>query len=289
MNMSQPSIVLLIPYFGRWPVWFEFFLHSCRLNADIQWLFYTDCEVPDNVPQNVNFKTLSFAEYKSLVSQRLGINFQPESPYKLCDLKPALGYIHEQDIQGYDYWGFSDIDLVYGNLREYFTAERLLKYDLLSTHNRRISGHFCLMRNTGKMRGAFKLIKNWQQRLADNEHYALDEGAFSRIFIKHKNLPIPLFNLLAQFNPWRRNSEFVEAFTTPNAGVAWEDGSYNFPNEWYWQQGRVSNNLNRQKSYPYFHFFEWKLLWKGKEFDLHCSLEKNNSWTMSENGIGLYD
>ena len=77
--------------------------------------------------------------------------------------------------------------------------------------------------------------------------------------------------------------------TTPNAGVAWEDGSYNFPNEWYWQQGRVSNNLNRQKSYPYFHFFEWKLLWKGKEFDLHCSLEKNNSWTMSENGIGLYD
>lgn len=269
--MPQPSIILLIPYFGRWPVWFEFFLHSCRFNADIQWLFYTDCDVPENVPSNVKFHSISFSEYKNLVSARLGISFQPDSPYKLCDLKPALGYIHKADIDGYDYWGFSDIDLVYGNLREYFTAERLAKYDLLSTHNRRVSGHFCLMRNTEKMRSAFKLIKNWQQRLADNEHYALDEGAFSRIFIKHKNLPLPLFNFLAKFNPWRRNSEFVEAFTTPNAGVAWDDGSYNFPTEWYWNAGRVSNNLRENQSYPYFHFFEWKTLWKNKVNDFNSS------------------
>lgn len=260
--MSQPSIVLLVPYFGRWPEWFEFFLHSCRFNSDIQWLFYTDCGIPKNAPNNVSFTMVSFADYKNLVSQRLGINFQPDSPYKLCDLKPALGYIHEYDIQDYDYWGFSDIDLVYGNLREYFTAERLAKYDLLSTHNRRISGHLCLMRNTEKMRSAFKLIKNWQQRLADNEHYALDEGAFSRIFIRHKNLPKPLFHLLAKFNPWRRKSEFSEAFSTPNAGVAWEDGSYNFPSAWCWSNGRIYNDLVNDKVYPYFHFFKWKTLWK---------------------------
>ena len=270
--MSHPSIVLLIPYFGRWPAWFEFFLHSCRFNHDIQWLFYTDCDVPKNAPSNIKFHRISFSEYKYFVSERLGINFQPDSPYKLCDLKPALGYIHAEDIDGYDYWGFSDIDLVYGNLREYFTAERLSKYDLLSTHSRRVSGHFCLMRNTGKMRNAFKLIKNWQQRLADNEHYALDEGAFSRIFIKHKNLPLPLFNLLAKFNPWRRRSEFVEAFTTPNAGVAWDDGSYNFPTVWYWNAGRVSNDLRADKSYPYFHFFEWKTLWENQKSDFNNSM-----------------
>lgn len=256
--MSQPSIVLLIPYFGRWPGWFEFFLHSCRFNPDIQWLFYTDCDVPKNAPNNVSFTIVSFENYKNLVSQRLGINFQPDSPYKLCDLKPALGYIHEQDIQGYDYWGFSDIDLVYGNLRKYFTAERLAKYDLLSTHKRRVSGHFCLMRNSERMRGAFKLMKNWQQRLSDNEHYALDEGAFSRIFIKHKNLPEPLFNFLAKFNPWRRRSEFIEAFSTPNAGVPWIDGSYDFPEVWKWEAGKLTNNFTGEREYPYFHFFGWK-------------------------------
>lgn len=285
--MSQPSIILLIPYFGRWPKWFDFFLHSCRFNADIQWLFYTDCNVPENAPSNVKFHRISFSEYKNFVSGRLGISFQPDSPYKLCDLKPALGYIHKEDTEGYDYWGFSDIDLVYGNLREYFTAERLAKYELLSTHNRRVSGHFCLIRNTEKMRGAFKLINSWQQRLADNEHYALDEGAFSRIFIKHKNLPKPLFYLLGRFNSWRRNSEFTEAFTTPNAGVAWEDGSYNFPSVWYWSEGTVSNNLEPNKSYPYFHFFEWKTLWKGNSFSLleRCPRAELHRFEITAEGI----
>lgn len=269
--MRNFKIVLLIPYFGEWPEWFPFFLLSCSYNKTISWVFYTDCLIPDKTPSNVTFKKITFKGYKEMVSNKLDIKFDPDSPYKLCDLKPALGYIHTEDIAGYDYWGFSDIDLVYGNLREYFTAERLAKYDLLSTHSRRISGHFCLMRNTEKMRNAFKLIKNWQQRLADNEHYALDEGAFSRIFIKHKNLPLPLFNLLAKFNPWRRNSEFIEAFTTPNAGVAWDDGSYDFPTEWYWNSGQLSNNLRADKTYPYFHFFGWKKYWGSQTYDFKSS------------------
>lgn len=288
--MQQPTIILLIPYFGKWPVWFDYFLESCRFNSSIDWLFFTDCPVPSAAPENVRFINMSFTEYKQLVSERLGIVFNPESPYKLCDLKPALGYVHQADITGYDFWGFSDIDLVYGDLRSYFTTERLSKFDLYSTHARRISGHFCLMRNTAKMREAFKLINNWQQRLADPIHHALDEGAFSRIFIKHKNFPKPLFSLMAKLNPWRRNSEFIEAYTTPNAGLAWEDGSYNFPNIWYWREGIISNNLCPEKSYPYFHFFEWKLLWKNEK-SIESLMQNNQarSWKLSVQGISSLD
>lgn len=284
--MSKKSIVLLVPYFGSWPNWFAFFLESCRRNSDINWLFYTDCPVPEDTPPNVRFNQLSFADYKQHVSNKLGIVFDPQSPYKLCDLKPAFGYIHEEDIQGYDVWGFSDIDLVYGDLRSYFTEDKLSRYSLISTHKRRVSGHFCLMHNNQKMRTVFMRIKNWQQRLASQEHYALDEGAFSRIFIRHKNLPKPLFELLGKLNPWRRNSEFSEAFTTPNAGLAWEDGSYDFPERWYWIGGIVSNDLRPDKSYPYFHFFEWKLLWKGKSFNLDCGgCSSSTQWVISESGI----
>ena len=173
--MSQPSIILLVPYFGKWPLWFDYFLLSCRFNSSIQWLFYTDCPVPKSAPSNVSFKEISFTAYKKKVSNTLGIDFNPDNPYKLCDLKPALGFVHDSDIANYDFWGFSDIDLVYGDLRQYYTAERLSKYDLYSTHNRRVSGHFCLMRNTKKMREAFKLIKNWRELLADNTHHAIDD------------------------------------------------------------------------------------------------------------------
>src|SRR5690554_4211993 len=123
--MQQPSIILLIPYFGKWPAWFDFFLLSCEYNPTVQWKFYTDCHVPDVAPRNVRFQYITFAEYKEKVSLELDISFNPQNPYKLCDLKPALGFIHEEDVEGYDFWGFSDIDLVYGDLRRYFTAEKL--------------------------------------------------------------------------------------------------------------------------------------------------------------------
>lgn len=256
--MAAPRIRFLIPYFGRWPFWMPFFLESCRHNPDIDWLFFSDCGVPDNLPANVVIESMTFADYCQLVSERLGISFNPRSAYKLCDIKPALGYIHADRLEGFDFWGFSDIDLVYGNLRAYFTAERLARFDLLSTHDRRISGHLCLMRNTPRMRKAFMQVPDWQGAFQQAEHLAFDEGAFSRLFIRRKNWPEGLRRLLDLFNPWRRCSEFVEAFTTPNARVPWHDGSFDFPARWIWRHGELGNERDGARQFVYFHFLGWK-------------------------------
>lgn len=283
--MQQPSIILLIPYFGKWPAWFDFFLLSCEYNPTVQWKFYTDCHVPDIAPRNVRFQYITFAEYKEKVSLELDISFNPQNPYKLCDLKPALGFIHEEDVEGYDFWGFSDIDLVYGDLRRYFTAEKLDRYDFFSTHARRVSGHLCLMRNTVKMRTAFMNVKKWRQLLSDNTHHAFDESAFSRIFIKRKNFPKPLYNLVGKLNPWRRRSEFVEAFSTPNAGVPWVDGSFNFPKKWLWEQGSLTNDLTGGREYPYLHFYGWKKdFWPFNVYFSQVS-KASHSFTISKEGI----
>ena len=47
------SIILIVPYFGKWPVWFEAHLISISRNREVDWLFITDCEIPVNYPQNV--------------------------------------------------------------------------------------------------------------------------------------------------------------------------------------------------------------------------------------------
>ena len=285
--MALPSIVLIIPYFGKWPAWFDLFLLTCRFNPTVEWLFYTDCGAPKRVPSNVNFKEISFLEYKRKVSQRLKINFNPDSAYKLCDIKPSLGYIHHEDIKDFDFWGFSDIDLIYGDLRKFYTEEKLAKYDLLSTHSRRVSGHFCLMRNNKKMREAFMLIKEWQIKYADSRHFALDEGAFSRIFLRHKNLPYLLFKSLNKLNSWHRKSEFIEQYTTPNAGLTWVDGSNNFPSEWYWDAGILTNCLTQEVEYPYFHFFGWKKdIWKKSDFETFSS-DNISAFTVSASGFSL--
>lgn len=258
----QARIRFLIPYFGQWPFWMPFFLQSCRFNPSINWLFFTDCGVPDDCPPNVHIRNIHFAEYCHLVSARLGIEFSPDDRYKLCDLKPALGFIHAEELEGYDFWAFGDIDLVYGNLRRHFSAERLERFDLLSSHFTRVSGHLCLLRNTAAMREAFKRVPDWREVLADSRHYAFDEKRFSRLFVKNKNWPEALRRLRRRFDPALRRSEFVEAFSTPFARIPWVDGSFDFPRQWWWQEGSLRTDRDGERDFPYLHF----MIWKGREW-----------------------
>lgn len=258
MVVVAPSICFVIPYFGRWPFWMPLFLESCRRNPDVNWLLFSDCRVPDELPENVRIESVSYVDYCALVSRRLGIVFSPENPYKLCDIKPALGYIHQDRLEDYEFWAFGDLDLIYGRLRDYFTVERLSLYDLYSTHARRVSGHLCLVRNTELMRQAFMRIPQWQERLSDQAHHAIDEGAFSRLFLWRKNFPRPLFEFVGLFNPLRRRSEFTEAFSTPGGCIPWIDGGFHFPGRWFWHEGRLTNDQDGAREFPYFHFAIWK-------------------------------
>ncbi|RUQ45547.1 hypothetical protein D8M30_15595, partial [Corynebacterium pseudodiphtheriticum] len=62
-----PRIIFIIPYFGCWPFWMPFFLESCRHNPDIDWLLFSDCPMPANVPTNVRIEHITFADYCTLV------------------------------------------------------------------------------------------------------------------------------------------------------------------------------------------------------------------------------
>ena len=286
---GSPSIRFVIPYFGCWPFWMDFFLAGCARNPDIEWLFFTDCGIPQNVPDNVTFIEISYSDYCALVSERLGIDFSPANPYKLCDIKPALGYIHAEHLDGYDFWAFGDIDVVYGKLRNYFTAERLATKDLFATHARRISGHLCLLRNTLTMREAFRLIPRWQERFADQAHQALDEGAFSRIFVRHKNWPEPLRRFAARFNRWAQCSEFVESYSTFSI---LPDGRRVVPQRWFLQNGRLTNSELGNTELPYLHFLVWKnQYWKGVSHESlrgHDLLAQKNAWQVDETGWSEY-
>jgi len=282
--MTAPRIRFIIPYFGQWPFWMPFFLQSCRHNPTIDWLFFSDCGVPDDLPPNVRVIETSYADYCGLVSAKLGIHFAPPAAYKLCDLKPALGYVHEEHLADVDFWAFGDIDVIYGDLRGYFSPERLAAKDLLSTHARRVSGHLCLLRNTAAMREAFMRIPRWRERLADPQHLALDEGAFSRLFMFHKNWPEPVRRLVGRFSSRYRRCEFVEAHSTYAARS--RDGTVRLADYWIWRDGRLEDGDTPGVSRPYLHFMFWKNdAWAArtdliKTPDLH----RASAWRVSADG-----
>jgi len=107
---EKPWLIMLCFYFGRWPAWINFFIESCKWNPDVRWRIYTDCGEPENRADNVECVPVGFQEYQALARRRLGVNFTADHPYKLCDLRPCLGFIHEPDIAGYPYFGYGDID-----------------------------------------------------------------------------------------------------------------------------------------------------------------------------------
>jgi len=108
----QPWLIILCPYFDRWPAWINFFIESCKWNPEVRWRLYTDCGKPENSADNVDVVHVSFDSYKKAVSRRLEIEFDPIDPYKLCDLKPALGFVHEKEISEFSFFGFGDLDVI---------------------------------------------------------------------------------------------------------------------------------------------------------------------------------
>lgn len=110
-----------------------------------------------------------------------GTGFKPKDAYKLCDLKPFYGVIHESDIKQYDWWIFGDMDLVHGDLSIIVNDENLKKYDSITTHCYYVAGHFTIIRKSSKYTRCCLCIPQWQSLLLNNEHQGVDEGVWCHV------------------------------------------------------------------------------------------------------------
>jgi hypothetical protein len=250
----KPWLIMLIPYFGKWPEWMDLFVESCKWNPSVRWRIYTNCGEPENKADNVEYVHLSFDDYKALVRERLGIAFDPPAPYKLCDLRPCLGYVHERDIADFRFFGYGDIDVIYGNISDFYTDNVLADFDVLSTHPERLSGHFAVLRNTRTIRQAFRRIPNYQALLEQPDYLGVDEAQFTRVF-SHRNGFRRLIDNVAR---GRRRGLFVERYSTVLSPRGWHDGTMNYPHRWFWQGGRLTNERDGAREFLYLHFMRWQ-------------------------------
>lgn len=145
------SIVFIIPYFGHFNNYFEVWLNSCAHNPTVDWLIFTDCKDEYNYPKNVKVVYITFADIRARFQSFYDFPISLEKPYKLCDFRPAYGEIFYEYIKDYDFWGYCDTDLVWGNLRRFFAEPVLNTYDKIG-----LWGHCCLMRNNERMRTIYK-------------------------------------------------------------------------------------------------------------------------------------
>lgn len=169
------KIALIMPYFGKSPVWFDLYLYSCSKNPFIDFIFFTDCLEPKTIYTNTIFHNISYKDYCEKISHTLNISFTPQSPYKLCDVRPFYGIIHKKELEGYAWWGYGDLDLVYGDLSLIINNTRKHRYKIITTHADRVAGHFTIVKNESKCCTYAYKIKKWREKIENEKIYGLDE------------------------------------------------------------------------------------------------------------------
>ena len=148
--------IFIIPYFGKFPSNFSVFLKSCRNNPDFDWLLITDIEENFEWPENVRKIKMTFDELKEKIQSKFSFKITLDSYQKLCDYKPAYGFIFSEYISDYKMWGYCDIDIVLGNISDFITIDLIDNYDKLFN-----LGHFTLYKNTKEINELFmKKVNN---------------------------------------------------------------------------------------------------------------------------------
>lgn len=167
------KVALVFCYFGKFPNYFHLFLDSCKRNDTIDFIFFTDC-VYSPLPKNVRFYNTSFEELRKRISKNFDFKIKLNSPYKLCDFRPAFGEIFSEELKGYDFWGHADVDMIFGNLREFLTEDVFQSFDKIYQF-----GHLTLYRNTKENNARYKLPGgiNYRDAFSTDEAKVFDEIA----------------------------------------------------------------------------------------------------------------
>ena len=110
--MKSEKICFVIPQFGTFPGYIDYFIRSASYIRDVaDFWFITDhpLTMKHDAP-NVCMEQMSLGDFSKLCRRKLSVDFSIVNSYKLCDLKPMYGFIFEERLKEYGYWGHCDFD-----------------------------------------------------------------------------------------------------------------------------------------------------------------------------------
>lgn len=201
-------IVLINCYYGIFPDYFPLFLRSCQENSTIDFLIFTDNQY-NELPKNVKFIKSTFEDIRNIIQSKFKFKITLDQPYKLCDYKPSYGYVFEEYIRKYDFWGYCDLDLIFGDLRKYLTEERLENYDKLYQ-----LGHLTLYKNNRENNRRFMLDNSpsYKEAFTTKIITVFDETQGIQKIYSNRGIPVYLGRDYADITPKHYQFRLSDAF-----------------------------------------------------------------------------
>lgn len=244
VSPSYCSVAIVLVWFGPLPAYHEMWCQSIFYNPKFDWFLITDTradhpnvQFTKNIP-NIKHIYTTRDDMLELIRKKCHISIDPAfKSYKVCDYRPLFGRIFDHLLEKYDYWAWTDNDVIYGDLHSVI-SEKLGTLDVIGTGQcNRCSGPLCFFKNNDSI---VNLYKRLNPDVFRGEHIGVDEGLFSDVV--KSVVPKDKLDLSCKEHPWPRGHP--EA-TYP---ILWFEGK--FLND----DGTVMINKQTKGQYCLFHF-----------------------------------
>ena len=184
---------MLVLWLGPWPEFLP--IYQIAASANSKWvdfhLFGTSNFTLQPGVTNMFFHQISQTGIEQRVRDKIGLDRIGMTEWhlpstrgpkvvgrKLCDLKPFLGYLFAEVLDDYDWWGYTDLDMILGDFSHFINNDLLNKHDVISVGHRPSvynNGNFMLYRTEPKFRRLWLRSKDWQRVFKDFNYQVFDE------------------------------------------------------------------------------------------------------------------
>ncbi len=158
--------LLICPWFGPLPDWMDLW------EANVEKIL---------VPEGYDIlRPDSLDGFKARVKRVLGVGCPiVEGEGKIHDYRCTFGLLFERELEGYDYWGHTDFDCVYGRVGTFLPDQVLGAVDIFSNHIDYVSGPWSLYRNEPFINKLFQRYPEWRWHLENPDTTGWVEREFT--------------------------------------------------------------------------------------------------------------
>lgn len=248
------KIAILMTWYGPLPPYFDAWLRSAEKNPDVDFLCFSDADIQSASP-NIICHRMSFEEQVELCAEKMKRKVSFAGAYKFCDARPFFGIIFEDYLKDYDFWGYCDIDLVFGKIRNFLTDDLLEKTERFFPY-----GHLSVFKNDEKMKHLYDLpggIYSMQEIFEGKEKTTPEEyGGINRICQKNHI-------------SWYTQPDFADFKVFYPNRLEMGHGKPNYQKQIFvWQDGRAwqiyeENGVQKRQELIYMHWQKRKPVLEG--------------------------
>ena len=260
-------IAIIVTWFGKLPPYFDAWLKSAEKNKEIDFYCFFDQSFITK-SKNIHLIKTTMQDEINRISKAINEKIVINNSYKFCDLRPSFGLGYAEYLKDYEFWGYCDIDLVFGHISNFLTDEVLDEYDRFYEY-----GHLSIFRNNDEMNDLYKYpgciyskneIFRKSVKCTPEEHWGINRIMENNSF------------------KWYRKNDFAD-FYLPYQTLLINNGTNYDKQIFYWENGKAYmayelNGKMNKRELVYIH-------WQKRKPVMNFVAQKTNYFYITSNEL----